>query len=314
MGGLVTAVSSTTQNLLIESAYFDAVTIRKCAKDLSMSTDASKRYERGADPNGCEKAFWRVVTLVEELTGGALISDAIDVYPAKIEPQNVKMRKGELELILGINIQSSEVNKIFSGLGIEYSVDNDEWSCIIPTFRPDITREIDLIEEVARIHGFENIPADHAIRGSYRFNDPDPEKHLSAIRQTLVGAGFHQIYSNSLQSEQEASLSKNKPVMMMDPLNKDMGYLRTSLLPGLMKAADLNIKHSNTNLRIFELGHVHFTSSNISTGVEERKYLSGIVVGDIIGENVHSDPKAEDLFSLKSYLVTLFEKKLSMRH
>ena len=313
MGGLGTAVSSTTQNLLIESAYFDAVTIRKCAKDLSMSTDASKRYERGADPNGCEKAFWRVVALVEELTGGALVSDAIDVYPAKIEPQSVKMRKGELELIIGINIQSNEVNKIFSGLGIEYIVDNDEWTCIIPTFRPDITREIDLIEEVARIHGFENIPADHAIRGSYRFNDPDPEKHLSAIRQTLVGTGFHQIYSNSLQSEQEASLSKNEPVMMMNPLNKDMGYLRTSLLPGLMKAADLNIKHSNTDIRIFELGHVHFTSSSISTGVEERKYLSGLVVGDIIGENVHSDPKAEDLFSLKSYLVTLFEKKLSMR-
>ena len=115
------------------------------------------------------------------------------------------------------------------------------------------------------------------------------------------------------RSEEEASLSNNEPVMMMNPLNKDMGYLRTSLLPGLMKAADLNIKHSNTNLRIFELGHVHFTSSSISTGVEERKYLSGIVVGDIIGENVHSDPKAEDLFSLKSYLVTLFEKKLSMR-
>tara|TARA_B100001093_G_C26493620_1_gene870128 strand:- start:7 stop:810 length:804 start_codon:yes stop_codon:yes gene_type:complete len=102
-------------------------------------------------------------------------------------------------------------------------------------------------------------------------------------------------------------------VIMMNPLNKDMGCLRTSLLPGLLKAADLNIKHSSTDLRIFELGHVHLTSDKISTGVEERKYLSGIVVGDIIGENVHSNPKAEDLFSLKGYLTALFEKKLSMR-
>ena len=313
MGGLSTAVSDSTQNLLVESAYFDPITIRKGAKALSMSTDASKRYERGADPNGCDTAFWRVISLLEEITGGILVSDPIDIYPERIVNKNVVMRNSELELILGISIKNETISGILNGLGINNVLDKDQWTCSIPTYRPDITREIDLIEEVARIHGFENIPSDHSLKGAFRFEDPDPEKFLSDIRQTLVGCGFHQVYSNSLQSEHDAHLSENEPVKMMNPLNKDMAYLRTSLIPGLMKAADLNVKHSTKDFRIFELGHVHFKSESSSTGVDEHKYLSGIVVGNMVSDNVHSDAQSEDLFSMKGYLTTLFENKLSMR-
>ena len=313
MGGSSTSVSESTNTVLVESAYFDPVTIRKGAKDLSMSTDASKRYERGADPNGCENAFWRVISLMEELTGGELVSEAIDIYPENFVKKKVMMRKTELELILGIQIEDKSVEKILNGLGIDNLSDNDGWSCLVPTYRPDITREIDLIEEVARIYGYDNIPPDYSLSGNYRFEDPDPEKHLSDIRQTLMGCGFHQVYSNSLQSEDESKLSGNDPVMMMNPLNIEMGYLRTSLIPGLMKAADLNIKHSTKNFRIFELGNVHSTSDSSSTGVSEKQYLSGLVVGNSIGENVHSETIEEDLFAIKGYLETLFEKKLSMR-
>ena len=313
MGGLGTSVSESTNTVLVESAYFDPVTIRKGAKDLSMSTDASKRYERGADPNGCENAFWRVVLLMEELTGGELVSEAIDIYPEKFVKEKVMMRKTELELVLGIQIEDKSVEDILNALGIDNVPDANGWSCLVPTYRPDITREIDLIEEVARIYGYDNIPPDYSLSGNYRFEDPDPEKHLSDIRQTLMGCGFHQVYSNSLQSEFESKLSGNDPVMMMNPLNVDMGYLRTSLIPGLMKAADLNIKHSTKDFRIFELGNVHSASDSSSTGVLEKQYLSGLVVGNSIGENVHSETIEEDLFTLKGYLETLFEKKFSMR-
>ena len=313
MGGLSTAVSDSTQNLLVESAYFDPITIRKGAKDLSMSTDASKRYERGADPNGCDTAFWRVISLLEEITGGIFASDAIDIYPEKIVNKNVVMRNAELELVLGITIENETISRILNGLGIDNVFDEDQWTCSIPTYRPDITREIDLIEEVARIHGFENIPSDHSLKGAFRFAAPDPEKYLSDIRQTLVGCGFHQVYSNSLQSEHDAHLSGDEPVKMMNPLNKDMAYLRTSLIPGLMKAADLNVKHSTKDFRIFELGHVHFKSGSSSTGVDEHKYLSGMVVGNMVNDNIHSDAQSEDLFSMKGYLTALFENKLSMR-
>ena len=313
MGGLSTAVSEGTKNLLVESAYFNPVTIRKGAKDLSMSTDASKRYERGADPNGCDAAFWRVVSLIEDLTGGELVSDAIDVYVKKINKQKIAMRKEKLELVLGITIENKTISRIFDGLGIQNDFKDNNWTCLVPTYRPDITREIDLIEEVARIYGFENIPPDYSLNGSFRFDNPDPEKFLQYIRQTLVGLGFHQVYSNSLQSEKEAGLTNNKPVGMMNPLNKEMGFLRTSLIPGLIKAADMNIKNSNNHFRIFELGHVHLVSDSSLNGVDERKLLSGLIIGNIISENVHTDSEAEDLFSVKGYLSSLFENKLSMR-
>ena len=313
MGGSSTAVSDSTKNLLVESAYFDPVTIRRGAKSLSMSTDASKRYERGADPNGCDTAFWRVVSLLQEITGGTLSSDPLDIYPNRILNKKVVMRRSELDLVLGISIESDSVNRILNGLGIECSFEKDQWTCTIPTYRPDITREIDLIEEVARINGFDKIPSDLSLYGDFLFEDPDPERDLLEIRQTLVGCGFHQIYSNSLQGDDDARLSGNEPVIMMNPLNKDMGCLRTSLLPGLLKAADLNVKHSNKNLRLFELGHVHFNSEDAPNNIDEKKYLSGVVTGRSIGANVHSDITLEDIYSLKGYLSTLFVKKFGMR-
>ena len=313
MGGQSTAVSEGTKNLLVESAYFNPIIIRKGAKNLSMSTDASKRYERGADPNGCDTAFWRVVSLIKDLTGGELVSDAIDVYPKKINKKKVVMRKEELELVLGLRIDNETISRIFNDLGIKNESKENTWTCLIPTYRPDICREIDLIEEIARIYGFENIPPDYSLNGTFRFDNPDPEKILHDIRQTLVGLGFHQVYSNSLQSEKEAGLTNHEPVGMMNPLNKEMGFLRTSLIPGLIKAADMNIKNSTSQFRIFELGHVHFKDDSSLNGVDERKILSGLAIGDIIGENVHSGSEEEDLFSVKGLLSSLFEKKLSMR-
>ena len=313
MGGQSTAVSEGTKNLLVESAYFNPIIIRKGAKNLSMSTDASKRYERGADPNGCDTAFWRVVSLIKDLTGGELVSDAIDVYPKKINKKKVVMRKEELELVLGLRIDNETISRIFNDLGIQNESKENTWTCLIPTYRPDISREIDLIEEIARIYGFENIPPDYSLNGTFRFDNPDPEKILHDIRQTLVGLGFHQVYSNSLQSEKEAGLTNHEPVGMMNPLNKEMGFLRTSLIPGLIKAADMNIKNSTSQFRIFELGHVHFKDDSSLNGVDERKILSGLAIGDIIGENVHSGSEEEDLFSVKGLLSSLFEKKLSMR-
>ena len=313
MGGLSTAVNEGTINLLVESAYFNPITIRKGAKNLSMSTDASKRYERGADPNGCDTAFWRVVSLIEDLAGGELVSNAIDVYKEKKNKQKIVMRKEELELVLGITIENETVSRIFHGLGIQNDFIDNTWTCLVPTYRPDISREIDLIEEVARIYGFENIPPDYSLNGTFRFDNPDPEIFLHDIRQTLVGLGFHQVYSNSLQSEKEAGLTNNEPVGMMNPLNKEMGFLRTSLIPGLIKAADMNIKNSTSQFRIFELGHVHFKNDSSLNGVDERKLLSGLAIGNIVSENVHSGSEEEDLFSIKGFLSSLFENKLSMR-
>ncbi len=313
MGGANSAVSDETSTVLVESAYFDPVTIRKSAKSLSMSTDASKRYERGADPNGCETAFWRVVGLLEDIARGELCSEMIDTYPVPIKEKKVNLKRKELDLVLGIAIEDATVDTIFKGLGIYSMKNEDGWECEIPTYRPDIFREIDLIEEVARIYGFDEIPADESLYGPFRYEHPDPEKYLDDIRNTLAGCGFHQVYANSLQNENETTLSGHSPVKMMNPLNVDMGYLRTSLLPGLLKAADHNLKHSIQDLRLFELGHVHIQKDKGLENILEKKYISGVVYGDYRNHSVHSPSSEEDLFTLKGYLNILFVQKLGMK-
>ena len=313
MGGANTAVSDDTSAVLVESAYFDPVTIRKSAKSLSMSTEASKRYERGADPNGCEVAFWRVVGLLEDIANGELCSEMIDIYRTPIKELSVNLKRSELDLVLGMTVEDATVDTTFNGLGIRSKKKVDSWECKIPTYRPDIFREIDLIEEVARIYGFDEIPADESLYGPFRYEHPDPEKYLDDIRNTLAGCGFHQFYANSLQNENETTLSGHSPVKMMNPLNVDMGYLRTSLLPGLLKAADHNLKHGIQELRLFELGHVHIQKDKGLENILEKKYISGVVYGNYRNHSVHSPSSEEDLFTIKGYLTSLFVQKLGMR-
>jgi len=313
MGGLGSAVSDTTKTVLVESAYFNPVTIRKSAKSLSMSTDASKRFERGADPNGCVASFWRVISMLKEFAGGELISGMVDQYPNPIKTASILMRRSELDLVLGIQIDNTEVDRILGGLGIVFSNEVDNWECIVPTYRPDITREIDLIEEIARIHGFDSIPSDDAIYGTYRYQHPDPEDNLNAIRDTFSGFGFHQVYTNSLQNEHDAGLSEYTAVKMVNPLNQEMGFLRTALLPGLMKAADYNIKHGTHDFRLFELSQVHIYQGEGLDGIEEQKHLAGIIYGQEQVESVHSRASDEDLYNMKGYLSGVFENKYSMR-
>ena len=312
MGGADTAVSDNTDTILIESAYFNPVTIRKSSKNLSLITDASKRFERGADPNGCKTAFWRVLNLVIEIAGGELNSKVIDIYPDRIKKKNIKLRKSEIEIILGIKVEDSLVENILNRLEIELKKDQKGWECKVPTFRPDLTREIDLIEEIARMYGYDNIPTDETLSGAFVFEKPDPEYYLEHLKNCLVGCGFHQIYSNSLQNENEVKIINHTPVKMLNPLNIEMSYLRTSLIPGLLRAADYNLKHNVNNFRLFELGNIHKSKGNGLENITENKLLSGLVTGFSIKPSVHSNGKKEDLFTLKGYLELLFIKKLGM--
>ena len=313
MGGNDSAVTNDTTTLLIESAYFDPVTLRKSAKKLSMSTDASKRYERGADPSNCVTAFWRVVNLIEKIAGGKLEANPIDYYPTKISGKKIKLHKSELDLILGVSIDKVEVESIFTGLEIKCNYENDIWTCTVPTFRPDIEHEIDLIEEIARIYGYQNIPSDTKIYGSFRYEQPDPEAIYEPIRETLVSCGFNHIYANSLQSEKEAKLSGKTAVSMINPLNTEMGSLRTSLIPGLLRAADYNYKRGSKDIRLFELANVHSKDPNNSENINEEKFLSGLIMGSKNHNPMYDSGRKEDIFTLKGYLSTLFERKLGMR-
>ena len=312
MGGLNSSVTDTTKSILIESAYFDPVTIRKSAKSLFLSTEASKRYERGVDPNGCLEAFNRVVSLICDITGGKLVSDIVDKYPKLITSKTVSLRRSEMDLVIGYHFNDKQINEILENLDFQYTFENNIWECVIPTFRPDIGREIDIIEEVARIVGYNAIPSDENIYGTFKYQHPDPDDVLNKIRDSLSSIGFHQIYSNSLQNKNESSISGHNSIPMLNPLNVEMGFLRTSLLPGLLKACDFNIKNGSKSFRLYELGNVHHSLGDGLENIKEFQYLSGIIFGNRFESSVHSDSVSESIFDAKGILSFLFHNRLNM--
>ncbi|MEC7848384.1 MAG: phenylalanine--tRNA ligase subunit beta, partial [Candidatus Neomarinimicrobiota bacterium] len=312
MGGLDSSVSDKTTTVLVESAYFDPVKIRKGSKSLGVSTEASKRFERGADHEGTVKAFWRVIELLEEIANGKLSSDMVDSYPSKIIQPNIKLRKKELELVMGVSVDKGQVVSILDGLGFHQKVTDNGWMCTPPSFRPDLEREIDIIEEISRMYGFDMIPSDPTIYGAFRHNVPDPEFWLQPIRDTLCGFGFHQVYSNSLQNDLESKLIGSVPISIMNPLSREMAFLRTSLLPGLLKALDHNIKNGTTDLRLFELGYIHDKKGEGSASIIETLFLTGVVCGQEQSQSVHHEGSPQDIFSLKGYITGLLNKKLKL--
>ena len=279
---------------------------------MSVSTEASKRFERGADPEATIDAFWRVLNLVEEQTGGLFSGDLIDYYPEKIDIESIEIRKSELELILGLEIKDDLITSILRGLGFSVADDSNGFICIPPTNRPDITREIDIIEEIARIYGYDNIPIDNSLYGPYYFSQTDPELQYQSIIDTLSGLGFNQIYSNSLQSENIANFPNNNSVPMMNPLSKEMSFLRTSLLPGLVKVADYNIKNSTNSFKLFELDSVHTQLGNKIEDIKKNVILTGIIVGNEMDETVHTETISYDVFSIKGYINALLNEKLHL--
>ena len=309
MGGLDCAVDNHTKTILIESAYFNPVAIRKSSKSLSLSTEASKRFERGADPNATISAFWRVINLIEEYAGGRFNGDFTDFYPEELSVNSIKIRKDEIELIIGVNIEDDQIIYILEGLGFSVNKNTNDFDCIPPTFRPDVTREIDIIEEIARIYGYDNIPIDNTLFGTYSYKETDPQSYLQSIRNTFSGLGFHQIYSNSLQNKEIANLYNNS-VSMMNPLSNDMAFLRTSLIPGLVKAAEHNINNSSNSFKLFELGSVHTQTGNKIDDINENARLSGIIFGNEHDKSIHTDKTLYNIFSLKGYLYTLLNEKL----
>ena len=312
MGGISSSVTDETKSILIESAYFDPVTIRKSAKSLFLSTEASKRYERGVDPNGCLRAFNHVASLICDITGGELVSDIVDIYPNIINSKTVLLRRSEIDLVLGYHFNDKIINQILETLELKYTFRDNTWECVIPTFRPDIEREIDIIEEVARIAGFNSIPSDENIYGAFKYQHPDPDNALNKIRDLFSSNGFHQIYSNSLQNKNESSMSGHNSISMLNPLNIEMGFLRTSLLPGLLKASEFNIKNGAKSFRLYELGNVHHSSGDGLANMKEFQYLSGIIYGNRFESSVHSDSISESIYDIKGILSFLFHNSLNM--
>ena len=303
MGGYNSAVNEETKTIFIESAYFDPIVIRKSSKSLLLSTEASKRYERGADPQGALPAFWKIIKLIEKYAGGSFDGDFLDVNHTGLNNDSITLKSFEIEQILGVSLEKDFIVEVLEGLGFTVKVSNDsEFDCIPPSYRPDIAREIDVIEELARMKGYDNIPTDDSLYGHFFIDETDPQYYLQRFRDKLSGLGFFQHYSNSLQDKKTSNLFSNKSIPMLNPLSNKMAFLRTSLYPGLLKAAELNIKNSTNSLRLYELGNIHSQNGKKLGDMSEEIKLTGIILGDERINSVHHEKEDHDIFSIKGML------------
>lgn len=313
MGGENSEVTESTKNILIESAYFNPTSIRKTSKKLQLATDSSYRFERGTDPSNTVFAAQRAGQLIASIAGGEIAKGIIDEYPVKIKQKEITFRLARMKKLLGYEVPKSEVIKIFQKLGINLLKDMVEsLEVIVPSHRPDIEREADLIEEVARISGYEKIPVIEKVSITLhkRKDDFDLE---DKIRENAVGLGFNEMVNNPLIPESDAKVT-GSPIEISNPQSQDMAYLRTSLLVSALPIISNNIKKGEKDIAVFEIGNVFRRLNNqISafTDFEEKKRLLLLITGKKQSRQWYSGETEYDIFDLKG-LINVFLSKFSL--
>ncbi len=281
MGGENSEISENTTDVLIESAYFNPTVVRKGAKILDLSTDASRRFERDTDMENVTHSLNQLTALIQQLAGGEILQGIVDVYPKKKEKTTIQFSPETCRNLLGIELSDKEIQSIFSSLQIESKAKSGTMECTIPHFRNDLEREVDLCEEVARVYGYDNIPSSQRYTASYAAFTEDAQELDSLLRTHLHSCGFHEHYSNSLFSESfSRHFAAGDAVELHNPLSRDMAFLRNSILPGLLMAAVYNEKRQEKGFCLFEIGAVHNTSPKTETGSKEKIQLGLLWYGD----------------------------------
>ncbi|MCP2025112.1 phenylalanyl-tRNA synthetase beta chain [Flavobacterium sp. HSC-32F16] len=304
-GGKKSGVSEGTTTIFLESAYFDAVSVRKTAKRHQLNTDASFRFERGIDPTITEYALKRAALLIQEVAGGKITSDVVEVYPKKVEDFSVLLNFSHVSKIIGQEIPKDTIKKILVSLDIKVnSVSDTGLGLTIPAYRVDVQREIDVIEEILRVYGYNNIEFSKKFNATVA-NSPRTEdyKVQNVIASQLNSQGFHEMMANSLTTAAYAKLStalkEEHNVTMLNPLSSDLSTMRQSLLFSALEAISYNINRRNSDLKLFEFGKSYHKYLN---GYEEHKHLTLSISGNRNKESWTSPQKGTDFFLLKGYV------------
>lgn len=300
MGGENSEVTVETKNVLIESAYFNPSRIRKTAKRLALSTDSSYRFERGCNPEGTLFAAQRAAQLIAELGGGKIAEGWIDVYPEELKRVQVELRFTRITKILGFEIPKNEVKGILTGLGFNISDENeDSMKVEVPLFRHDIEREIDLIEEVARIYGYNKLPMIEKISIPLK-EKIDQSAYRDDIRNIAISLGYNEIITNSMLNEERAN-EFGKAIPVLSPQSSEMSHLRTSLIPGLLLTISRNIKVKEGDLKLFEIGHTFEAINDEINSFEdfrEEEHLIFAVTGKANEDQWYEKERTCDIYDL----------------
>ncbi len=307
MGGLESEVSPSTRTVLLESAYFDPRVIRRGRMFLGISTESSQRFERGADPNGVVKAIDRAAEFLEKLADGEILRGVVDSYPNPIHPVQITLRPQRVNQILSTDLQPHKIKDILVSLELSVREDHD-LQVEVPTFRPDLTREMDLIEEVARIYGYGNIKTSLRAGGSLVTEIHKEDELSRRVKDYMVGRGFFEGITNNLVDP--VALARVNPnvswVEIKNPLSQDLSVLSTTLACNLLSVVSRNKSRLEENVRIFELGKVILAAGS---RVPEEKVNLGIAMSGSKEPRHWQVKEAEvDLFDLKGVVEGLFDQ------
>lgn len=310
-GGLHSGVSESTTSIFLESAYFNPVSIRKSAKRHGLNTDASFRFERGIDPNITEFALKRAALLIQDIAGGEISSDIVDIYPHKIEDFQVRLSFENAKKLIGEEIPKDIIKRILTSLEIKINnVTETGLGLTVPAYRNDVQREADIIEEILRVYGYNNVKTTEklnaSISGSSKFED---HKIQNIVGNQLVSQGFYEILANSLTTpnyiQLSEALNENHNVTILNPLSNDLSVLRQSLLFSGLEAVSYNLNRKRLDLKLFEFGK---TYHDFNGNREEHKHLTLFATGNQNQDSWLTSNKRSDFFYLKGVIHAILER------
>jgi phenylalanyl-tRNA synthetase beta chain len=311
MGGAETEISFSTKNVLIECAWFEPVAVRRAARFLKLHTEASTRFGRGADPEMAEIASRRAAELILQLAGGELLSGVVDAYPGKRAPKKIRVTRAEILRVMGADVPDKEVEASLSALGFApIRIDQNRgaegsilaaWECAQPSWRAEVEREIDLIEEIARIHGLDKFPPrlPAARQGAARLPHYEAE---SRLRERLIGLGYREILTIPHVAEERDALFRPEgvaPARLSNPLSEEANVLRSNGLVTMAAALEWNLNHGQRNARLFEIGRHYRLKGSESI---ETPVLTLGATGEARQKNIYESPREFSFADLKGDL------------
>jgi phenylalanyl-tRNA synthetase beta chain len=309
-GGLKSGVTESTTSIFLESAYFNPVSVRKTAKRHALNTDASFRFERGIDINMTEYTLKRAALLIEEYAGGKMASDVSDFYPEKIEDFQVFFSYESAYRLIGQEIPKETIKNILASLEIKISSETEGGlGLTIPSYRADVQREADIVEEILRVYGYNNIEFSHKLNTSISFDSNKETKTENVVANHLSSLGFNETMANSLTKAAYTDLSDNineeANVAMLNPLSNDLGVMRQSLLFSGLESVSYNLNRKNNSLKFYEFGK---TYHKYNDKYQEDKHLTLFVTGTRTKESWKTATSTSDFFYLKGILMSVLTR------
>ena len=315
MGGLDSAVSDTTTDILLEAAYFDPSMIRKSAKKAGISSDSSYRFERGIDPGNVKRAAECAVALILELAGGT-VDDTREWGSVCADLRKLVVRPDRVNTLLGSSISAADMAAMLQRIGFSlHATDEKSITFIVPSFRVDVTEEIDLVEEIARLYGYDNIQPSPEMATTYPESRKFPEFFPDFLRSIMVGLNFREILTNPLIKREEAGLFSDRLVSVLNPISEGLEVLRPALIPGFLKVISHNIRHGNRDLKFFEVARGFRTvpegagvGQSQLDGFQEEEYLVIAMTGSRFPRVWNLPPEKADFYDVMGAVEMLLEK------